>query len=200
LVRPLIPAGLELDTFDGAAWIGLIPFEICNLRGLPDFPETNVRTYVIGPDGSRAVWFFSLDADRLLAVAGARIGYRLPYMWASMRVTSENGSIRYRSRRRLPHSTSHMTDILIKPGALYNPSELTERDHFYTARYRLYSATQQRLNYAQIDHPPWPLARAEVLELRENLTEAAHLPSPRGHLYALCCAELSVRIGWLRHD
>src|SRR5579872_5995304 len=67
-VRPLIPSSLELDTFEGAAYIGLIPFEIFNIPALPHFPETNVRTYVIGPDGSRAVWFFSLDAGRLLAV------------------------------------------------------------------------------------------------------------------------------------
>ena len=51
LVQPLLPPGLVLDTFDSSAWIGLVPFEICNLRAIPHFPETNVRTYVIGPDG-----------------------------------------------------------------------------------------------------------------------------------------------------
>jgi len=75
LVQPLLSSGLVLDTFDGAAWIGLLPFEIYNLRGIPHFSETNVRTYVIGPDGSRAVWFFSLDAARLAAVLGARVAY-----------------------------------------------------------------------------------------------------------------------------
>ena len=42
---------LELDTFEGAAWIGLVPFEIYGTPGLPYFPETNVRTYVVGPGG-----------------------------------------------------------------------------------------------------------------------------------------------------
>ena len=70
LIRRFIPAGLELDTFDNAAWVGLVPFEIYDLPGIPHFPETNLRTYVIGPDGSRAVWFFSLEAAR----AGRRVG------------------------------------------------------------------------------------------------------------------------------
>ncbi len=95
-VRPLLPSGLELDTFDNAAWIGLVPFEIHNFPGILHFPETNVRTYVVGRDGSRAVWFFSLDAARLLAVSGARAAYGLPYFWSRMRVTGE-------ARELLPH-------------------------------------------------------------------------------------------------
>jgi uncharacterized protein YqjF (DUF2071 family) len=119
LVERLLPPGLLLDTFDGAAWVGLVPFEIYNLRGIPHFPETNVRTYVIGPDGSRAVWFFSLDAARLIAVLGARIAYHLPYFWAKMLVASEGGTIHYRSRRKRPHATSVMSDIVVQPADRY---------------------------------------------------------------------------------
>src|SRR4051812_8969252 len=93
-IAPLIPPSLELDTFDGEAWVGLTPFKVTGLRppGLPalpwlsEFPEMNVRTYVRGPDGERGIWFFSLEASRLAAVAGARLTYRLPYRWARMRV------------------------------------------------------------------------------------------------------------------
>src|SRR5258708_14858091 len=166
LVRPLLPRGLELDTFDDTAWIGLIPFEIHNLRGIPHFPETNVRTYVIGPDGSRAVWFFSLDAVRLLAVIGARVGYHLPYFWAKMQVTPENGAIRYRSRRKWPHSSLYFTDIAIEPK---DRRELSELDHFLTARYRLYTLKRGRLAYAQIEHDPWPLTHGNVVVLNQNL-------------------------------
>ena len=81
VIRPLIPKQLTLDTFDGAAWIGLVPFLISGLRPpwmpvlpwISTFPETNVRTYVRGPNGDRGVWFFTLEADRLLGVMGARI-------------------------------------------------------------------------------------------------------------------------------
>jgi uncharacterized protein len=89
-IRRLIPSGLELDTLDGAAWVGLVPFEIYGTPGIPHFPETNLRTYVVGPDGCRAVWFFSLEAARLAAVVGARIGYRLPYFWARMQIASRD--------------------------------------------------------------------------------------------------------------
>lgn len=195
VVRRLLPPGLELDTFDGQAYVGLIPFEIHNLRGIPHFPETNVRTYVIGPDGSRAVWFFSLDAGRLLAVIGARLGYGLPYFWAKMHVTPENAAIRYASRRKWPHSSRRFTDIAIEPGG---PGDLTELDHFVTARYRLYSVIRGRLGCAQIEHDPWPLAPATVLRLNQNLIEASGLPTPQGAPLAHYAAELDVKIGYIR--
>lgn len=195
VVRRLIPPTLALDTFEGAAYVGLIPFEIHNLRAIPHFPETNVRTYVVGPDGSRAVWFFSLDAGRLLAVIGARVGYHLPYFWANMRVTREDDAIRYRSRRRWPHSSRHFTDIAIQPGAR---CELTDLDHFLTARYRLYTANGGRLAYAQIEHNPWPLTHGTVIELNQNLVQAAGLPDPKGAPLVHYSADLDVRIGSLR--
>src|SRR4051812_46149326 len=85
-VRPLLPAGLEPDVYDGEAWVGLVPFRVRGLTlpkapavpWLSTFPETNVRTYVIDRTGRRGVWFFSLDAARLPAVAGARLLYGLP--------------------------------------------------------------------------------------------------------------------------
>jgi uncharacterized protein YqjF (DUF2071 family) len=77
----------------------LVPFEIYGTPGIPHFPETNLRTYVVGPYGSRAVWFFALGAASLLAVIGARAGYHLPYFWARMRVCALNGAIHYASQR-----------------------------------------------------------------------------------------------------
>jgi uncharacterized protein YqjF (DUF2071 family) len=196
-IRPLIPAGLDLDTFDGAAWIGLVPFEIYDTPGIRYFPETNVRTYVIGPDGSRAVWFFSLEASRLAAVIGARIGYYLPYFWARMSVTTKDGAIHYLSRRHWPHDPGAMTDIVIQPGEPYMPSELTERDHFLTARYRLYAVAHGQLRYAQIEHAPWPLAHARIVDLRQTLFERSALPSPAGTPLVHYSAELAVKIGRL---
>ena len=193
-VRPLLPAGLELDTFDNFAWVGLVPFEIHNLTAIPHFPETNVRTYVIGPDGGRGVWFFSLDAARLLAVIGARAGYGLPYYWAAMSVTDEDGKICYRSHRKWPHRPAS-ADIVIEPGAPFTGDELTARDHFVTARYCLYSVMRGRLARAQIEHPPWPLARAIAISVSENLIEAAGVPAPQGPPLVHYSPTLDVKIG-----
>jgi uncharacterized protein len=196
LVRPLLAPGLVLDTFDSAAWIGLVPLEIHNLRGIPHFPETNVRTYVIGPDGSRAVWFFSLDAARLAAVLLARVAYHLPYFWAKMDVASQNDTVHYRSQRRRPHSASVMSDIVVKPGGLFAAQELGDRDHFFTARHRLYTLLYGRLGWAQIEHAAWPLARATVVTLDQNLIEAAGLPTPEGQPLAHYAEEIDVKIGY----
>jgi uncharacterized protein YqjF (DUF2071 family) len=195
LIRPLIPVTLDLDTFDGAAWLGLVPFEIYGTPGLSYFPETNLRTYVVGPDGSRTVWFFSLEASNLAAVLGARIAYHLPYFWARMSVTSEKGVIHYQSRRRWPHAPGAMTDIRIQPDQPFDPGQLTERDHFLTARYRLYTMARGRLRHAQIAHPPWPLARANVIDIRETLFKGVGVSPPLGSPLVHYAAELAVEIG-----
>ncbi len=94
VVQALLPDGFGVDTFDGSAWVGLIPFEMSRVRvpGLPafgrlsTFPETNVRTYIVDGAGRRAVWFFSLDVSRLIPALVARVTYRLPYCWAHMSI------------------------------------------------------------------------------------------------------------------
>lgn len=195
LIRPLIPGGLELDTFDGAAWVGLVPFEIYGIPGVPHFPETNLRTYVVGPDGSRGVLFFCLEAARLAAVMGARVGYHLPYFWARMRVRSDQGMVYYASRRRWPHNPGVMTEIAIRPGSPFHHTQLNDLDHFLTARFRLYTTWRRRLMYAQIEHPPWPLARAAVVQLRETIFEANRIPAREGEPLVHYAAEVAVKIG-----
>lgn len=72
-----LPADLQVETCDGSAWVGLVPFIMTvTLPGVPPVPclsrfcETNVRTYVRDRHGRSGVWFFSLDAARLGAVLG----------------------------------------------------------------------------------------------------------------------------------
>ncbi|RIK41377.1 MAG: hypothetical protein DCC57_18935, partial [Chloroflexi bacterium] len=109
-LRALVPLPLEIDTFDGVGWVGVIPFRMSHVRlryvpalpWLSAFPELNVRTYVRGPnpgDPKPGVYFFSLDAANPLAVAGARLGFRLPYYRAAMRLQETNGTIHYSSTR-----------------------------------------------------------------------------------------------------
>jgi uncharacterized protein len=112
-----------------------------------------------------------------------------------MQVTLRDGTVHYSSRRKWPHSPRHFTDITVIPG---DGAEIVERDHFFTARYRLYTLIRGRLGCAQIEHQPWPLVRATLTTLNQNLVEAAGLPSPRGAPLVHYCAELDVKIGYAR--
>jgi len=106
MLRSHIPAHLEIDTFEGHAWLGIVPFSMTGVRlrwtlpvpGLSAFPELNVRTYVTAQD-KPGVWFFSLDAASALAVAAARLSFHLPYFRARMRCSQADGWIQYESQR-----------------------------------------------------------------------------------------------------
>jgi uncharacterized protein len=199
LIRPLVPAPLELDLYDGLAWVGLVPFVITDLTHpsapaipwLSNFAETNLRTYVIDRTGKRGVWFFSLDAARLAAVIGARTVYALPYFWNRMSVICEAPSVRYKSVRL--HGPKASAEIAVRTGeTIASPSEL---DLFLTARFRLYAARGSQILTAGIDHAPWPLRRATVCLLKQNLLRAAGLPDPSQEPLALFSGRLDVLVG-----
>ncbi len=202
VIQRLLPPGLKVDAFDGAAWIGLVPFLLVNLR-LPflpaapwvsRFPETNVRTYVRGPDGKPGVWFFTLDADRLAAVLGARLFYHLPYRWADMRVLEKGDVFTYQSERRRPFGKG-FTNIAVRPGL---PLPSSQFDNFLTARFRLYSFGRKRLFQADIEHHPWPLQHAEILRLDQNLIECSGVPKAAGQPVVHFARNLDVRVASLK--
>ncbi len=181
-----LPDGLELDTFDGQAYLGVVPFRMQNVgpRGLGwlpaelpgprAFPELNVRTYVVR-DGKPGVWFLSLDAADALAVRGARWGFHLPYFDAEITVDEgPDGWIYYASRR-----TDHRLGagefrgryrpvgerLRVRPGSL---------EYWLTERYCLYAVDRQgRVRCGDIHHMPWPLHEAEV-EIEVNTVAEAH--------------------------
>jgi uncharacterized protein len=103
---PYIPAGLALETFDGMAWIGVVPFRMSGVRPrlvpavrwISGFAELNVRTYVVAED-KPGVWFFSLDAGNPVAVEMARDVFHLPYYNANMRCAPHDDWIEYTSAR-----------------------------------------------------------------------------------------------------
>ncbi|HEX3878713.1 MAG TPA: DUF2071 domain-containing protein, partial [Bryobacteraceae bacterium] len=198
VVASLVPAPLEVETFDGSAWVGVTPFHLRGLRPpfvpelpwLSSFPETNCRTYVRGPDGQSGVWFFSLDAARLAAVVGARLGFGLPYFWSRMRVERTAGLMRYRSDRRWSR-TAAFTRIAIQPGDPIVPGEL---ELFLTARYRLYSFIAGRLTYTSVEHAPWPLYSAHIVRLEQTLVKAAGLPQPQHAPIAHFSPGVAVRV------
>ena len=196
-IRHLLPENVELDTFDGAAWLGLTPFLLAGLRPpfLPAipwiscFPEMNVRTYVRTSDGQRGIWFFSLEADRLAAVAGARLTYGLPYRWAAMRIRFHVARVEYSSRR---HSGPGRAHIIIRRQSRI---EASARERFLTARFRLYTRIAGRLAFAPVDHEPWPLETATLEHLEQDVIQNSNLPSPSGEPLVRFSPGVSVRVG-----
>jgi uncharacterized protein YqjF (DUF2071 family) len=162
-----------------------------------NFAETNVRTYVRGPDGREALWFFSLDAARLEPVLVARSTYSLPYMWSAMTVERDGPTVRYRSRRRWPGPTPAAAEITVDVGDPLAPAELGELDHYLTARWQLYTTLGPVLARSTVEHEPWPLHRAVVRELDSNLVTAAGLPAPAGEPVVHWSPGVRTRIGGL---
>jgi len=171
LLRLHIPAAFSIDRFDGSAWLGIVPFTMTNVsaRGVPPvpwlsaFPELNVRTYVRPRDGKGGVFFFSLDAGRLLAVLAARAMFRLPYFAASMRVTHRAAAVHYESRRR----GGAVFAARYEPAGPVFTAVRGSLEFFLTERYCLYHVDPfGRPSRLQIHHAPWPLqpARAEIAE------------------------------------
>ncbi|HTF06847.1 MAG TPA: DUF2071 domain-containing protein [Asanoa sp.] len=201
VVQALLPAGLTVETHDGDAWVGLIPFVMAGIRApfvpalpwLSRFPETNVRTYVRGPDGRSGIWFFSLDADRLAPVVVARTTYMLPYHWSRMSVGIDGPVHTYRSRRQLDRD--RRCDATVEVGQPID--EPTPRDLFLTARFRLYSVRRTTIVAADAQHGPWPLRHGRLKSLDQNLVEAAGLPTPVGEPLVHASAGVLVRVsGW----
>jgi uncharacterized protein YqjF (DUF2071 family) len=186
-VQRILPKGLTVEARDGLAWVGLVPFSMrvgAPLgRGIPRiarFPETNVRTYVIGPDGRTGVWFFSLDAGNSLAVSAARLTLGLPYFLAAMEVEPDGDTIRYNSSRREGPASGSGHRIAVNPGAPIDSRDLSEFDHYLTARFALWNTRGRLAVRIPIEHPPWRLYRGEVVSIDQDLLEAAGLPSPSG--------------------
>lgn len=186
-VRPFIPSPLELDTFDGMAYIGVVPFLMNHVHGrfippIPTthcFPELNVRTYVTYQD-KPGVWFFSLDADSPLAVRVARVAFHLPYFDADMSIIHHrNNWIQYDSRRTHRGATSADFIARYRPTSDVYLSEAGSLDEWLTERYCLYSMDAQKNVYrGEILHEKWRLQHAEADITVNTMGRASKLSFP----------------------
>jgi uncharacterized protein YqjF (DUF2071 family) len=200
-VQRLLPAGLEVEQFDGSAWVGMVPFimrrvtlgPISALPWLTTFPETNFRTYVRGTDGGAGVWFFSLDITRLAGVVVARSLFHVPYMWSDMKVAREDCRVRYSCRRRL---SPVFHEAVVKVG---EPMAADPLLAFLTNRWRGYTVTRRGVQVVPVAHEPWPLHEAEAVDVRQNLATAAGLPMPIDPPIAHFSPGVHARVGPLSH-
>jgi uncharacterized protein YqjF (DUF2071 family) len=169
-LRPLVPPSLGIDTFDGSAWLGVVPFQMTGVRprylpavpGLSNFPEINLRTYVTA-EGRPGVWFFSLDAHSRPAVRLARTTFHLPYFDAEMSCDAAGDAVHYRSVRTHRGAPQAEFEARYRPAGGPFESGRDTIEYFLTERYCLYSADNKGVvRRGEVHHRMWPLQPAEV--------------------------------------
>lgn len=178
LLRAVVPASLEIDTWNGEAYVGVVPFAMQGVRNASwpkwagmTFLETNVRTYV-HTGGKPGVYFLSLDAASRLAVWGARTFWGLPYFYADMRLEQDGEKVLYTMTRRHSEARLH---VRYRIGADLGASMPETSEHFFLERYLLFLEYRGKLYSGQVHHAAYPAKAAEVLELEQTMIEAGGL-------------------------
>lgn len=181
-LRPLIPAELSIDTYDGAAFVGVVPFVMRDVRpswwpeaAAFNFLETNVRTYV-HLDGQPGVYFMSLEANSRLAVSAARVGWGLPYYLARMNFRQDGNEISYDSARRSGSGPRHATKYRI--GEMLGASQPETLEFFLLERYLMFVNRKGRIDVGHVHHTPYLARQVELLELHDELVQASGLAQP----------------------
>ncbi|HEY9281966.1 MAG TPA: DUF2071 domain-containing protein [Pyrinomonadaceae bacterium] len=200
-LRAAVPAELEIDTYEGEAWIAVVPFTIWGMRasflppvpGLSEMHELNVRTYV-HYKGVPGVLFLSLDATSLLAVLGARTFFLLPYYTADMSLRQEGDRIVYHSRRTHADAPAAVFDATWRTGTPLEASRPGSLEFFLTERYCFFTVHEGAVYRCRIHHPPWPLTTAEVSAYHSTMIESHGLPTPAGPPLLHYAEEITVDI------
>lgn len=211
-IRPLLPASLEVDEFDGSAWVGLVLFHMSGVRpwwfpalpGISEFHETNVRTYVTCR-GEPGVWFFSLDAANALAVRIARWRWRLRYFFAEMSIASHESRITYSSQRLWPEPLPAVYNVAAEVGdwlpgtGPQGEAEPGTLEFFLVERYLLFTdLASGRIARGQVHHRPYPLKAATLMQCEQSLLPAAGISIATPPVHVLFSPGVSVEVFPLR--
>jgi uncharacterized protein len=201
VIRPLLPDDLEVDVRDGRAWVSLTPFVLTDQRpgvvpslgGWSTFPETNLRTYAIGPDGRDGLHFLDLEAGSAITARSLRTMLDLPYHHARMDVTREP-VLRYRSSRQSPSGlVGH--DIEVQVGRPIPVGADDSLDHWLAGRWRAFGRVLGRRIVTPVRHEPWLLHEAVLIRYEQDLLAAAGLPQPAETPLVRYSPGVSVAIG-----
>jgi uncharacterized protein YqjF (DUF2071 family) len=191
-LQALLPPRLTLDTYEGKAYAGLVPFTVTGARPvlmpplpfISNFHEINVRTYVHLDGQHPGVWFFSLDASSSVAVSAARALYKLAYFTSTIQFDAKGETspfVEFNAQRTDERGTTP-ANAHLRYGPVEGPvfhAEPGTIEHFLIERYILYSVDeQQQLYRARIHHQPYPIQRADVPQLDETLVWAAGVRRP----------------------
>jgi uncharacterized protein YqjF (DUF2071 family) len=190
VVQAGLPEGLQVDTFEAQAWVGVVPFQMCGVRprGLPawpgvsDFPELNLRTYVYDRRGRPGVWFYSLDTPNPLANWIARTLFHLNYRTARMKVENREGVVEYESALKRPGGLDESQHYAWqRDGDVFHPVP-GSLEFFLLERYRLfaYNWARKRLYSGQVHHVPYPAQSASCVRYSKRLFGLSGLEAPEG--------------------
>ncbi|MEZ6127776.1 MAG: DUF2071 domain-containing protein [Planctomycetaceae bacterium] len=189
-IQSLLPEGLTVDTFDGSAWLAVVPFSMERVRpwwspavpGISWFLETNVRTYVKHGNGQTGVWFFSLDANHRLAVTVARRFWHLNYVYSQMSLSFGADRLTYSGNRAFSEIGRYEITADIAPSKPLTTAAPGTLEHFLLERYHLFARQPNgRFLCGQVHHEPYqyqPIANANVTQ---TLTHAAQCPIAAEH-------------------
>lgn len=192
-IATLLPPDLTVDTFDGKAWVGVVPFTMRDVAprwspsvpGISHFHELNVRTYVHHKGKNPGVWFFSLDAAATIAVVIARLFWHLPYHRASMSLVVDGQSVAYSSRRHFPGPKPAEFEARYQIGKSIGRAQPGTLTHFFAERYILYANTKGGLATGRVHHVPYPLHEVTLSSWRDGMVAAASLPASKEEPLAL---------------
>jgi len=197
-LRAVVPPQLELDSYEGNCYVGVVPFAMRDVRPryspsvpwLSNFLELNLRTYVKDPrmiitqtvpgatprdvhKGDGGVYFFSLDCSNPVAVEIACKLYHLPYYNALMGMRLEGEIVHYESVRRHAGSAQIRFKGSYKPAGPVTYSQPGSLEAFLTERYCLLLTHNGVIYRGDIHHKPWPLQAAEA-EIEINMLGASY--------------------------
>ena len=191
MLQPLIPSELTIEEFDGSAWLGLVPFSMERIRpwwfpavpGISWFLETNIRTYVVDRNGVRGVWFFSLDANKQLAVTVARTFWHLPYRMAELSMTNSKSldgltTFHYRGTRIDQPLAEYDVVMSVDLQAPAAPAVADSLEHFLVERYILFAQKRNgELMSGQVHHAPYLIRPIVSCRVSQSLSSAEGCPS-----------------------
>lgn len=167
-IQKTLPQGLYVDTFEGEAFLGLVPFKLCDPTWIPSFLEINVRTYVTNEKNEKGVWFYSLDANNKLAVKGGRFFYRLPYIFANIGFSQTHQQIDFFHQREKFDQISFMSFSYETPFQTAVPGTL---EFFLLERYLLFTESKGKICQGRVSHQPYTYSKARIHFLQNAIFE-----------------------------
>ena len=185
IVQRTLPQGLQADTFEGSAWIGIVPFFMRGVRpagfisvpGISNFLELNLRTYVRDASGRPGIWFYSLDANQALAVCLARAAFGLPYKFAHMRARISYDGIDYWAHRFGSKSPLHYR---YRASENLGEAAFGSFEFFVVERYRLFASRGSKLLTGRVHHSPYQLRKVAVTDADPELFAMDGFKTPTG--------------------